>query len=773
MMSATAGVERAVAVEVRGLTVTYEEAAQPALVDVSFTLARGQCLLVIGPSGCGKSTLAMTIAGIVPRSIEARVEGEVRLAQELQAPGKIGYVFQDPDLQFCMHRVDDELAFGMENLRVARDEMSSRMRSALAAVGLRVGLGARHHAFSGGMKQKLAVASALAMDADFVILDEPTANLDPDSRRHVYDVIRRLKEAGKTVLVIEHRYEPLLEVADEVLELAPGGRAVAVHRPEDAPRRAPRHRQRRATVRAKDAPVLEARGLALRYGHQDVWRDVHLAVRPGEWLAIVGANGAGKSSLLEVLAGLRRPTAGEVRYRGELFHRMPAKARYGRIAYAFQNPEYQFLYERVADEMAGCVLGDEVPDEVERELRAYGLAGLGHHSPFGISQGQKRRLAMAVMMRQGADVWLVDEPTYGQDEESERMILDRLDALCEAGKAVIAVTHDLDLVRAHADRVMVLADGGVLYDGPPEALLRNRALLRRARLDETAPVAPSVAQDTWGAPEREAVSVEMERDPAAMPAQAPSSARRARSPLMRWHPDVKAVALLCVAAVALCARTFAAEGWLWALVGILAFALGWLSPWKLVKRLSPLLVIYAVYLWAFAANAAAPVGTHAVHWLWFDLTGYGFKQGLLVVLRTFATVVLAYVLVATTDGTDFMVGLSQSFHLPPKLSYGAMAGTGFLGRFQHDLNVFRMARRVRGREGWWVLRPVRYALPLLAQSIRVSERLAIAMEARGFFGPPAERWDGRTYWRRLRLRAGDLIAAGIAVAAALACLWAP
>jgi len=764
MTTAAAGVERAVALEVRNLTVTYEEAAEPTLAGVSFSLSKGECLLLIGPSGCGKSTLAMAIAGILPRSIEARVEGEIRLAPELEAPGKIGYVFQDPELQFCMHRVDDEIAFGLENLRVSRDAMPPRMRSALAVVGLDVGLDARHSVFSGGMKQKLAVASALAMDADLVILDEPTANLDPDSRRHVYDVIRRLKEAGKTVMVIEHRYEQLLDVADAVVELAPGGRVRAMYRPEEAPRREPRRRRRAVTVRVDEAPVLEARGLALRYGERDVWRDVHLAVRPGEWLAVLGPNGAGKSSLLEVLAGLRRPTAGEVRYRGELIHRMSAKARYGRIAYAFQNPEYQFLYERVADEIAGRVLGDEVPDEVERELRAFGLAGCAHQSPFGISQGQKRRLAMAVMMRQGADVWLVDEPTYGQDEASERMILDRLDALCEAGKAVIAVTHDLDLVAAHADRVIVLADGGVLYDGPPEALLRNRELLRRARLDETVPVEGSLVQDVWGAPEREA---------AAPPVEAPSSGRRARSPLRRWHPDVKAVALLCVAAVALCARTFAEEGWIWTLVGALTFGLGWLSPWKLVKRLSPLLLIYAVYLWAFAANAAAPPGTRVVHWLWFDLSGYGFRQGLLVVLRTFATVVLAYVLVATTDGTDFMVGLSQSFHLPPKLSYGAMAGTGFLGRFKHDLDVFRMARRVRGREGWWLLRPVRYALPLLAQSIRVSERLAIAMEARGFFGPPAERWDARTYWRRIRLRAADVIAAGVLVAAAVACLCAP
>ncbi|WP_206831396.1 ATP-binding cassette domain-containing protein [Alicyclobacillus fructus] len=751
MTTASPEVKKAVAIEVRDLAVTYEEAAEPALAGVSFSISKGECLLLIGPSGCGKSTLAMAIAGIIPRSIEARVEGEIRLARELQAPGKIGYVFQDPDLQFCMHRVDDEIAFGLENLRLPRDDMKPRMRSALEAVGLDVGLEARHTVFSGGMKQKLAVASALAMDADLVILDEPTANLDPDSRRHVYDVIRRLKEAGKTVLVIEHRYELLLDVADAVVELGPGGRATVHRRPEEITRRAPRPRRRGATVRAGEAPVLEARGLALAYGHREVWRNVDVAVRPGEWLAIVGANGAGKSSLLEVLAGLRRPTQGEVRFRGERLDRMSAKARHGRIAYAFQNPEYQFLYERVADEMAGRVLGDEVPDEIERELKAFGLAGCAHQSPFGISQGQKRRLAMAVMMRQGADVWLVDEPTYGQDEASERMILDRLDALCEEGKAVIAVTHDLDLVAAHADRVVVLAEGEVAYDGSPDGLLRDRELLRRARLDETAPLERRHSRDAGLEPGRKPSLV--------------------GSPLRRWHPDVKATALLCVAAIALCARTFRAEGWLWALVGVLAFAMGWLSPWKLIRRLSPLLLIYAVYLWTFAANAAVPPGTPVAHWLWFRLSWYGVWQGLLVVLRTSATVVLAYVLVATTDGTDFMVGLSESFHLPPKLSYGAMAGTGFLGRFTRDLEIFRMARRVRGREGWWLLRPVRYALPLLAQSIRVSERLAIAMEARGFFGPPAERWNARTYWRVIRLKAADVIAGMVLVALALACLF--
>ncbi|MFB5190286.1 ATP-binding cassette domain-containing protein [Alicyclobacillus fastidiosus] len=757
---------------VRNLSVTYLDDEKPTVADCTFDVHPGECVLLTGPSGSGKSTIAMAIAGIIPRSVEARTSGEIHLSATLES-GKIGYVFQDPNSQFCMLTVADEIAFGLENLRIPRESMPERIDSALRDVRLDVNQQARHVDFSGGMKQKLAIASALAMDCELVILDEPTANLDPQSTREVFERIAELRRMGRTLLIVEHKYEPLLPYIDRVLTVSPDGRVHSGQKADLSIQRAcaPSRPSSRSHTPVRD-PALQLSAVSLAYGEQAVWSDISATLYRGEWVAILGPNGAGKSSLLEVMAGLTPPTAGVVSLCGEQIARVRPNQRYKTIAYGFQNPEYQFLFERVADEMAGRVVGDDIPEDVAGQLAEFGLLDHAGASPYALSQGQKRRLAVGVMLRDDHDVFLFDEPTYGQDSSSEETILTRLVALLDSGKTVVTVTHDMEMVRRYATRVLVIAQEGLLFDGGVNELFEREDVLRRAHLlDDVRPLEvnrsqgriPGTSLGVAGASAAEdAVSPGWSsgRNKQAEPVPATASAR---SPLSRIHPGVKLLTLLVVAVITLFAHSFRELGAMWVVTLAITFGIGWCNPWKAFKRLWIVLLMYVIYLWTFAANAATPPGYHYVNFLWFHLSVYGLLQGVLVALRTFSTVVLAYVFLETTDGTTFVVSLSQSFRLPPKLAYGVMAGTGFLQRFDHELRTFRLARRVRGRQGWWVTRPVTYALPMLSQSIRMSERLATAMEARGFYGPPADKWDQRSYFRSISFAARDFVFAAACV----------
>lgn len=203
--------------ELQGLTVSYPDSKRPVLRDIDFQLQKGETVLLLGPSGCGKSTLAMVLSGVIPRSVEAEVSGGLRRSGDLETPGSIGYVFQDPDAGFCQFTVADEIAFGLENQQVPHGKMDRLIQSSLQAAGLAVSFGANHAVFSGGMKQKLAVASCLAMNGKLLILDEPTANLDPVSTAAVFNLIPALQQQGRTLVIIEHKFMPLLDRVNRVV----------------------------------------------------------------------------------------------------------------------------------------------------------------------------------------------------------------------------------------------------------------------------------------------------------------------------------------------------------------------------------------------------------------------------------------------------------------------------------------------------------------------------------------------------------------------------
>lgn len=757
---------------VRSLSVHYPGTPRRALESISFDVLPGQTVLVTGPSGSGKSTLTLALAGVIPESIEAELSGEIKLHPDVCKPGKIGYVFQDPETQFCMQQVDDEIAFGLENLNIPRTEMPHRIANALRDVGLHEHT-SKHTNFSGGMKQKLAIASALALDAALFIFDEPTAHLDPLATRQVFESIVQLRAMGKTILIIEHQFEPLLPYVDRIVELpspvhsdSTVGRRVVTDR--NNVECSDVHSHSPQSNKNSSDPEIEVDGADLSYGDKTVWQGVSFDVCAGEWIAILGPNGSGKSSLLEVMAGLVSPTAGEVRLGGESIRQISKRQRYRRIGYGFQNPEYQFLFEKTCDEMAGYVIvGDTLPPDVADTLQEYGLRECAWLSPYQLSQGQKRRLAVAVMLQENQDIYLFDEPTYGQDAQSKAWILNKFDALKAQGKTVVTVTHDVKMVREHASRALVMADGSLIYDGSSDLLFTREDVLEKAHL--LAGTRPLADCDSAGD-----VRLESRNEANFMKTTSVKSTVKSiemHSPMAKFHPGLKLFTLLTVSTLTMFVNDFSHLAWMWGLVLFLTFGIAWCRPYQMMKWLSVLMIFYLFYAWTFAANAAVPAGATEVDWLWFHISMYGFWQGVLVALRTFATVLYAYVFVITTDSTDFLVSLSQSFRIPPKLSYAILAGTSFIPQINRDIRTLRKAKAVRRRTGNWLLRPATYALPLLSQAVRHSERMAIAMEARGFKGDAAERFDGRTYYRVTPVRPFDVGFTCLTLAVSCVLFW--
>lgn len=545
------------AIAAERLTFRYDGRPEPVFRDLTFSVRKGETVLFLGPSGCGKSTLLLCLNRLYPDAVDGKLEGTVRVSgRPLSefAPGEacrqVGIVFQDPDSQFCMTRVDEEVAFGLENLKIPRADMDERIERALRQVGLADCRKERIHTLSGGMRQRLAVACALAAEPDILLLDEPTAQLDAASARDLVRLLIRLqRERGLTLLLVEHRLDEWIEAVDRVYLMSAEGRFLgegsprscfsehgealsaqgiwiptvsrmaldlkasgaikadplpvseaqfleAVAEPEQAAallqRREgpPRHAAQspRAATAASAAPVsegsvLSVSGLTVQYGHQTVLRGIDLEFPPGELTAIIGTNGSGKSTLLQHLAGIgSKKASGAVQLNGRLLADWPGDELRRLIGFVFQNPEHQFVTFTVYEEIAFSLRLRRVPEaaiktEAARLLEESGLAGLEQANPFSLSQGQKRRLSVATMLADEQMWLLLDEPTFGQDARTSAQLLTLLRDRVDQGKAVIMVSHDMEAVERYADRVILLVDGRVRYDGKPAELWEQTGLL--------------------------------------------------------------------------------------------------------------------------------------------------------------------------------------------------------------------------------------------------------------------------------------------------------
>ncbi|ALU40909.1 ABC transporter ATP-binding protein [Kocuria flava] len=508
---------RGARVEARGFGWHHPGRAEPSLHGIDLVLEPGERVLLLGPSGAGKSTLLHALAGVLHDD-----DGQTRLGELLvdgtdpeHARGRAGLVQQDPESGVVLSRVGDDTAFGLENLAVPREQIWPRVREALDRVGLDLPLDHPTAALSGGQKQRLALAGAVATDPGLLLLDEPTANLDPDGVRQVREaVLACLERSGATLVVVEHRTAVWADAVDRVVVLGRDGgishdgppaevfgaagdelRAAGVWVPgwvpptRPAPRPAPGAPEPEPLLTGEDLAVsrtrptrrqLRARRRAARTGRPvddaAAGRDLPTAaagvdavLRRGRVLALTGPNGAGKSTTALTLAGLLPPVRGRVeaapglaRGAGPDPFAWRGRELVARIGTVFQEPEHQFLRPTVREELEhGPRLAGADPQERRRLadglLARLRLAHVAEANPFTLSGGEQRRLSVATVLATAPDVLVLDEPTFGQDALTWAELVELLLELVEAGTSVLAVTHDAEFVRAIGAEALDLA----------------------------------------------------------------------------------------------------------------------------------------------------------------------------------------------------------------------------------------------------------------------------------------------------------------------------
>lgn len=468
---------RGIAIEARAVSIHYPDRDRPALHQITESVERGTTVVLTGPSGCGKSTLCRAIAGFVPQLVAARVQGELRVgdlsvwqADAADIAAHVGLVQQDPDAQICTLGVEQEVAFGPENLCLSPEEVGSRVDRAIDAAGIGHLRDRQTTTLSGGEKQRLAIASILAMEPETLVLDEPTAHVDPAGAKKLFEILHRLQQrSGITLLIVEHRIRPLAAFSPRVLVLDEGW---IVPRRHDRARldRARANESREAPKRRRPGvPLVRVRDLGFSYD-APLFRDLSFDVREGEVLGVIGPNGGGKTTLLRVLSGLEGPTAGCVEGCSD-------------IGFVFQHPHHQIFERTVRRELDLGEPGDRYPGS--RWLAEARLEGLGNAPPLSLSLGEQRRLTLITALQRAPRLLLLDEPFIGQDRRNVGWIIERIRDQAAVGGAVVLVSHDIELVGSLADQILFLDPGSASpLIGDPRSLFDR---LKEAGRDEFLP----------------------------------------------------------------------------------------------------------------------------------------------------------------------------------------------------------------------------------------------------------------------------------------------
>lgn len=512
------------------VSVTYDGAAEPAVRDVAFEVPEGELVLLVGPSGVGKSTVLGAVSGLVPHFTGGTLHGRVTVAgrdtrthKPRELADVVGTVGQDPLSHFVTDTVEDELAYGMESLGLAPEVMRRRVEETLDLLGL-AGLRDRHiSTLSGGQRQRVAIGSVLTPHPKVLVLDEPTSALDPAAAEEVLAVLQRLvHDLGTTVLMAEHRLERVVQYADQVALLPGAGERLRLGSPaevmavspvcppvvelgrlagwsplpltvRDARRRAAPLRERlegrqpgRDTapppaappakrlfgrVKKENAggaePVAEVRSLAVRRDRVRALTHVDLTVLPGETVALMGRNGAGKSTLLSALVGLLAPSSGSVRTGGAVPHRTRPRDLVRKVGLVPQEPRDLLYADTVAAECAAADRDAGAEPGTCRALLGELLPSVADDThPRDLSEGQRLTLALAVVLTARPPLLLLDEPTRGLDYAAKARLTAILRGLAAEGHAIVMATHDVELAAELAHRVVLLAEGEVIADGP-------------------------------------------------------------------------------------------------------------------------------------------------------------------------------------------------------------------------------------------------------------------------------------------------------------------
>jgi len=503
-----------------------EPIQQPsAIEDISFSLAKGELMLIAGPSGCGKSTLLKCLNGLIPHSYPGVLKGKIQLEGRataglslLDLAQHIGTMLQDPDKQIVGSTVEQEIAFGMENLNTPRPEMRRRIHEVLKQLRLEQYLGKSTFMLSGGQRQQVAAAGILVMQPSIFLFDEPFANLDSRAIDELEQLITDLRATSHTIIIVEHRVEEALHLQPDRVLLMKEGRQIFLGNMQDflaiadptqvkLPVESTLHtlsnpaEGREVLVRPittsqgkhgeNAEPILIFENVHYRYSvfTEEVLHGISCQVRRGETIALLGPNGSGKTTLVKQALGLLRPTKGSVQLYGEDTRNLSVAQLASRIGYVFQSPGAMLFAPSVRKEVS---FGPEnlgfAPERLKTAVRqaeeALDVAQFEERSPFALSFGQQKRVAIASVLAMQGRVLLLDEPTAGQDYRSYTSFIEYLRGLPELD-ALLIITHDLDLALRFTRRVLLLKEGSLVADGPPLQVLADPAVLEACNLRPT------------------------------------------------------------------------------------------------------------------------------------------------------------------------------------------------------------------------------------------------------------------------------------------------
>ena len=524
----------------------YDAQAEPTLYDIDLTVYKGEKILIAGPSGCGKSTLVHAINGLIPWSYHGEMTGscairgkETRDMSIFEISHSVGTVLQDTDGQFIGLTVAEDIAFALENDCVPTDEMHKKVAEIADTVAIGTHLSHSPNELSGGQKQRVSLAGVMVDDVEILLFDEPLANLDPAAGKQTIELIDEiLDQTGATVVIVEHRLEDVLWRDVDRIILMQDGRIVSDSSPDDllsggllrengireplyvtalkyagvdiTPEKHPHSirtteltesEQQRVRewfastppARKKDPGevLLEATDIDFTYdsGHRAL-KGVSVDVRRGELLAIVGRNGAGKSTFSKVVCGFETQQSGRILFAGRDMAELSIKERADHVGYVMQNPNQMISQNMIFDEVAlglrtRKVPEDEIKRRVEDTLRICGLWPFRSWPVSALSFGQKKRVTIASILVMEPEIIILDEPTAGQDYRHYTDIMEFLTELNERGITVVMITHDMHLILEYADRTVVFSDGEVIANDSAANILTDADVISRASLKET------------------------------------------------------------------------------------------------------------------------------------------------------------------------------------------------------------------------------------------------------------------------------------------------
>lgn len=453
------------------------------LNDINLNVSQGECMAIIGASGCGKSTLTRVINGLIPSFFQGELSGQTLIKQKdisklssWEIGKMVGNVFQDPRSQFFSNEVAGEIAFGCENIGLTHSEIIERVDQTVREMGIKDLLNTSIYALSYGMRQKVAICSAKAMEPDIYVFDEPSANLDLNATYLLADLIQKLKNDGKTIILAEHRLFYLSDIADRYIFMETG-KIVKEYSAKEI-----REQNSEAlnklglrSLRFDDISIpktdlsqeipshsIKVMNLSKRFKNNLVLKNITFQYDKNEIIALIGANGVGKSTLGKIIAGLMKENSGKILIDGVLKQR---KQRVGEIWYIPQDLDSQLFGEDLIDELTiGLKCPDKKTDRAKQILEKLGLLKFKNKHPATLSGGQKQRLVLGVAMMRNVPMIILDEPTSGLDFKSMEKVRALIKEQQKNGIKFLIISHDIEFIARTCNRILKLDGGEIIED---------------------------------------------------------------------------------------------------------------------------------------------------------------------------------------------------------------------------------------------------------------------------------------------------------------------